>query len=211
LQASGFQAVDEREHLLLEPPQTRACLAETPVGVRELLDRGQFFGGRRDIPGPPLAAIGEDGAGVEFSVGAVAVGFSTAAAEGVEGAGEERLAAQEGGEEFLKPLLDREELSAKRTEVVGHVRFSESWGDSICSILYISTYRYQELAGENPRKAKQGGWGPVRGANVCRLALTKPERPPRRSERENEVIVVLACWPASGGVLRDRGRPAAYV
>jgi hypothetical protein len=120
LHACGFQAIDERQHLLLQPPQLRACLAEASVGVCEFLDGGPFFGGRSEISRPPLAAIGEDGAGVQFSVGAVAVGFSTAAAEGVEGAREERLAAQEDGEELLELLLHRVELGAEGTEVIGH-------------------------------------------------------------------------------------------
>ena len=52
--------------------------------------------------------------------GAVAVGFSTAAAEGVEGAGQERFAGEEGFEEFLDLLLDGAEFGAERAEVVRH-------------------------------------------------------------------------------------------
>jgi hypothetical protein len=110
LHACGFDAVDERQHLTLEPEQLRACLAEPPVGVGELSHVGELLGWRCDILGPALAAVGEDGAGVEFSLDAAAVGFSTAAAEGVERAGEERLASQEGFEERLELLLPGVEL-----------------------------------------------------------------------------------------------------
>ena len=66
LHACRFAAVQEREQLLLEPPQLRACLAEPPIGVSQFADLGELLRGRGDVLWPALAAIGEDGAGVAY-------------------------------------------------------------------------------------------------------------------------------------------------
>jgi len=109
LHAGGFDLVQEREQLPLESEQLRAGLTETPVGFGELSDFGEVFGGGGEILRAALAAIGEDGGGVEFSLGAVAGGFATATTEGVERTGHKRLASQKGFEEFLDLQLDRAE------------------------------------------------------------------------------------------------------
>lgn len=117
LHACRFEAVQEREQLLLEPQQLRACLAEPPIGIRQFADLGEFLRGRGDVLWPALAAIGEDGTGVQFSLRAVASGFSATAAEGVERAGQERFAGEERFEEFLDLWCHGEHLGAERAEV----------------------------------------------------------------------------------------------
>jgi hypothetical protein len=62
--ACCFDAVQEREQLLLEPSQLRACLAESPISIRQLAHFGEAFGGRADVPWSALAAIGENDTGV---------------------------------------------------------------------------------------------------------------------------------------------------
>jgi hypothetical protein len=120
LPAGGFQAVDERQQLPLEPQQLRAGLAEASVIVGESAHGGELFGGGRDILRPALTAIGEDRAGMEFAVGAATVGFSAPAAQRVEGTGQQRFAAEKDFEEFGQLLRDSAELGAERAEVVGH-------------------------------------------------------------------------------------------
>jgi hypothetical protein len=124
LHAGGFQAVDERQQLPLEPQQLRAGLAEAAVLVRELADGGEVLGSGRDILRPALAAIGEDGAGMQFAVGAPAVRFSATAAEGIERPGQERLPAEKDFEEFRELLRERVQLGAELAELVGHVGVS---------------------------------------------------------------------------------------
>jgi hypothetical protein len=120
LHACRFEAVQEREQLLLEPPQLRACLAESAIGVGQFTDLAEFLRGRGDVLGPALAAIREDGAGVQLSLGTMASGFSTASAEGVERAGQKRFAGEERFEEFLELWCHGEHLGAKRAEVASH-------------------------------------------------------------------------------------------
>jgi len=140
LHAGGFDLVEQRQQLSLEPEQLRACLAEAPVGVGELSHLGELLGGGGDILRAALAAIGEDGGGVEFSVGAVAGGFAAASAEGVERAGQQGLACQEGLKEFLDLLWDGAELGAEGTEVVRHgLRLRECGVSSVAYNINIPT------------------------------------------------------------------------
>jgi hypothetical protein len=136
LHAGGFEAVDERQQLPLESQQVRAGLAEASVLVRELAHGGELFGGGRDILGPALTAVGEDRTGMQFAVGAVAVGFSAPAAEGVERTGQERFAAEKDGQQFGELLLERVELGAEDTEFVGHGTVSGVKGCPFCRLLY---------------------------------------------------------------------------
>jgi hypothetical protein len=161
LDACGFDAVDERQHLALELKQLRASFAESPVGVGELPHVGKLLGRWADVLRPTLAAVREDSAGVEFSLGAAAVGFSTAAAEGVEGAGEEGLATEEGFEECLELKQAGVELGAKRAEVVGHGLSSEG-ERPVCSLLLLNTYRYQRFREKNLAGAKKWNLGQLR-------------------------------------------------
>jgi hypothetical protein len=79
-----------------------AGLAEAAIGVREGTDLVEVFRRRANRRGPIRATIGEDGSGVALAVSTVAGGFAAAAAEGVEGGGEERFAAEEGFEEIVE-------------------------------------------------------------------------------------------------------------
>jgi hypothetical protein len=112
LHARGFDAVDEREDLSLQPQQLRAGLAEPPVVVGKFPHSGELFGRKGEVSRSALAAVAQHGAGVQFSSGTAAGGLSAPAAEGVERAGQERLAAEEGLQQGGKLLLEFEELSA---------------------------------------------------------------------------------------------------
>ena len=128
LHAGGFQAVDERPQLPLEPQQLGAGLAEAAVLLGELPYGGEVFGRGGDVLWPALAAIGEDGAGMEFAVGAAAVRFSATAAEEVERTGQERFAAEKDIQEFRELLLDGQELGAEGAEFTGHGLLSRGGG-----------------------------------------------------------------------------------
>lgn len=118
LHAGGFQAVDERQQLPLQPQHLCTGLADASVVLRELAHDGEVFGLGRDVLRPAWAAIGEDRAGMQLAVGAVALGFSTAAAERVQRTGEQRLPAEKDFEEFGELLLDSLELGAEDAEFV---------------------------------------------------------------------------------------------
>jgi hypothetical protein len=120
LHACRFEAVQEREQLLLEPQQLRACLAETPIGVSQFADLGELLRGWGDVLWSAQAAIGKDGAGVQFSLRAVSRELTTAAAEGVERAGQEWFAGEERFEEFLDLCCHGENLGAECAEVASH-------------------------------------------------------------------------------------------
>jgi hypothetical protein len=120
LDACGFQAVDEHQYLTLEPEQLRAGLAEPPVVVGEFAQGGELSGRGGEVAGSVLSAVGQHGAGVECAPGAVAGGFSATAAEGIEGAGQERFALEEGFQQGRELLLELAELQAEGAEVVGH-------------------------------------------------------------------------------------------
>jgi len=126
LHACRFEAVQEREQLLLESQQLRTCLAESPIGVGQFADFVELLFGRGDVLWPALAAIGEDRAGVQRSPGTVARGFPTAAAKRVERAGQERFAGEEGFEELLEPRGDGEELGAEGAELASR-GWSPGW------------------------------------------------------------------------------------
>ena len=128
LHARGFEAVDERQQLPLKPQQLGAGLAEAAVLVRELADGGEVLGSGRDILRPALAAIGKNGAGMQFAVGAAAVRFSATAAEEVERTGQERFAAEKDIQEFRELLLDGQELGAEGAEFTGHGLLSRGGG-----------------------------------------------------------------------------------
>lgn len=120
LDALGLDAVDEREDLALEAEELSARLAETPVLVGKLSHGGELFGSGREVSRTALATVGQDCAGMEFAVGAVAGGFSTSAAESIKRAGEDRLSAEEGFQQGGELLLEVLELPSQGAEVVGH-------------------------------------------------------------------------------------------
>jgi hypothetical protein len=98
----------------------RAGLAEAAIGVREGAEVVKVLRWRGNGGGPARTTIGEDGSGVALAVRTVAGGFAAAAAEGVEGGGEERFTAEEGFEEIVELLLGGAELCPQGAEVVGH-------------------------------------------------------------------------------------------
>jgi hypothetical protein len=57
---------------------------------------------------------------VEFALGTVAGGFSAAAAEGIQGAGQKGLPREECLQEGRELLVEFAELPAEGTEIAGH-------------------------------------------------------------------------------------------
>jgi hypothetical protein len=98
----------------------RAGLAELPVVVGEFSHGGELFGREGEVSWSVLAAVAQHGAGMKLSSGTAAVGLSATAAEGVEGAGQERLAAEEGFQQWRELLLESAELPAEGAKVVRH-------------------------------------------------------------------------------------------
>ena len=70
--------------------------------------------------GRPLAAIGQDGAFVEFTAAAPAVRLAALPPQGIERSREERFSAEAIFEQLRKLLLDLEELRAEGAELLVH-------------------------------------------------------------------------------------------
>src|SRR5208337_3794424 len=113
-----------------------------------------------------LAAIGQDGALMELTAVAVAVGFAALSPQCVERAGEERSSSQALFQELRELMLDREQLGAERAELLVH-----RWGPGgICRSLLIYTYREREMFEVRPGKREKSHpeWcrGRERGGSV---------------------------------------------
>jgi hypothetical protein len=115
-----FDAIQERPDLALQPQQLRAGLTEAAVVVGQFSHGGELLGREGDVLGSALTAVAQHGAGMEFSLGAAAGGLPAAAAERVEGAGQERLAGEEGFQQGQELLLEFPELPTEGAEVVRH-------------------------------------------------------------------------------------------
>jgi len=120
LHPRGFDVVDELQDLSLQLQELGASLAKLPVVVGESSHGGKVFGRRGDVLRPALATVAQYGTGVKLALDTVAGGFSTAAAKGVQGAGQKWLASQERLQKGRQLLLELVELPAEGTEVVGH-------------------------------------------------------------------------------------------
>jgi hypothetical protein len=167
LHADGFQAVDECQQLPLESQQLRAGLPEAAVLLGELPHGGEVFGRGGDVLWPALAAIREDGAGMEFAMGAAAVRFSAAAAEGIQRSGQERLAAEKDIQEFRELLLDGQELGAEGAEFTRHELVSRGSGAyTVGYYIYLPTdfkWGCKKCSGGEKRRKGDGGrnrWSP---------------------------------------------------
>jgi hypothetical protein len=120
LHPRGFDGIEDLQDLSLQPQQLGAGLAKLPVVVGEFPHGGKLLRRRGDISRPARPAIAQHSAGVEFALGTVAGGFSAAAAEGIEGAGQQGIPCKKGLQEGRELFLELAELPAERTEVVGH-------------------------------------------------------------------------------------------
>jgi hypothetical protein len=159
----------------------RACLAEPPVVVGEFSHGRELFGRGGEVSRSALATIGQHGAGVKFAAGAAAGGFSAAAAEGVEGAGQERFASEEGLQQSRELLLQVAELQTEGTEVVWHgSALREKAGISVDYYKYIST-EFKAPLGNNLAEAKIVEFAPCAAKTPVPLILRGrewPQRPP---------------------------------
>jgi len=144
LDPQGFDAIDEFQDLPLKPQQLGPPLAKLPVVVGEFLHDGNLLRRRRDVLWPALATVTQHGAGVGFAPGAVAGGLSTTTAEGVQGAGQERLSSEESFQERRELLLEFAEFLAQGAEVVGHGVGCGKRGERLLSV-YHYKYRYTEI------------------------------------------------------------------
>jgi hypothetical protein len=101
LNAQRLDLIDAFKHLPLQPHKLCARLAEASIVVGHIFERIDLIGGWSHGSRLLLSAIGEDGAGVEWSFNTVTVWFSAAPLEGVEGTGQEGLSCLEVAEELL--------------------------------------------------------------------------------------------------------------
>ena len=160
LDPRGSDAVDERQDLSLQPQQLRAGLTEPPVLVGEFSQGGKLFGREAEVSRSALAAVAQHAAGMKLSSGTTAGGLSAAAAEGVERAGQERLAAEERFQQRRELSLEFKDLPAEDAEVVRH---GWAWGKRAVSVEY-NTYTSTEI---KARKKKSG-----EGQN-CRIQVVQ--------------------------------------
>jgi hypothetical protein len=118
--AGGMQGIDELEELPLPADELGSCLPATTIVIGHVSEGFEVLGGWGDVAWLALATIRKDGALVEVAVAAAAGWFTTLAAQGVEGAGHEGLAAEAGFEQAGQELLKPAELGAEGTEVLLH-------------------------------------------------------------------------------------------
>jgi hypothetical protein len=95
LHSCGFDAVDELQYLPLHLQELGAGLAKQPVVVGESPHGGKMLWRRSDVLRPTLATVAQYGTGVKLALDTMAGGFSTAAAESVQRAGQKRLPREE--------------------------------------------------------------------------------------------------------------------
>jgi hypothetical protein len=107
---------------------------------------------------------------VQLSSGTATGGLSATAAERVERAGQERLAAEEGFQQGGELLLEFKELPAEGAEVVRHGSSRRKRMIGVCRLLYIYIYRNQDPEEKNPPGAKivEFGWCAAR-AHPCTI------------------------------------------
>jgi len=135
--ACGFDAVDQREELPLQPEQLRACLAEASVGVGELSHVWELLGQRGEVLRLALAAIGEHVLAWSSPWAQRQLGFPRGGG-GVEGA-RRRAHGRGGFEEGVELLLPGVELGAEGADVLRHgvvLRERVRMG-VVCRLLYI--------------------------------------------------------------------------
>jgi len=84
LDASGLQGIDDIKQLPLPAHELGARLSATAILIGQVAYGGEVFGRRGEITWFALAAIGENGALVQFAAAAMAVRLATLSAEGVE-------------------------------------------------------------------------------------------------------------------------------
>ena len=119
LDAGGLEGIDECEQLALPVPSLRG-LDEWSDRRWSSYARSELLGLGRDVPRPSLAAIGKDGAFVEFTAAAAAVGFAALPPQGIERAREERFSSEAHFEQLRELLLGLEELRAEGAELLVH-------------------------------------------------------------------------------------------
>ena len=139
LHACGFEIIDKLEQLPLPADELGAGLSAAAIVVGEVFQGLEVFRLRRDIPRALLSAVGQDGAFVQGAVVAVAGRFAALSAQGIEGAGQERFAAESWLEQSWKQLLELQELGTEGTESLVHE--IDPVVDVNCSLHIILTYR----------------------------------------------------------------------
>jgi hypothetical protein len=112
-----------------------------------------------------LAAIGEDGALVQFAVTAMAARLATLSPQGVERARQKWLTSEAGFKQAGEKLLSMEQLGAERAKTMVH-----GVTVGICRSLYILTYRRSQSFAETGKKAKKSGNPAKQNGKVSRAA-----------------------------------------
>jgi len=120
LDAGGFQRIDEFEQLPLPAHELGAGLTTAAIVVGHRSQRIELPRWGRDVPRPPLAAIGKDGALVELTAAATAVWFAALSPQGVDRAGEQRFSSETLLKQLRELVLGIEELRAEGAELLVH-------------------------------------------------------------------------------------------
>src|SRR5208337_4858442 len=120
LDAGGFQRIDEFEQVPLPAHELGAGLTTAAIVVGHRSQRIELPKWGRDVPRPPLAAIGKDGALVELTAAATAVWFAALSPQGVDRAGEQRFSSETLLKQLRELVLGIEELRAEGAELLVH-------------------------------------------------------------------------------------------
>ena len=153
LHACGFEFIDKLEQLPLPANELGAGLSAAAIGVGEVFQGIEVFRLRRDILRALLSAIREDGVFVKAAVVAVAGRFAALSAQGIEGARQERRAAESRLEQSRQELLELPELGTEGTEALVHE--IDPVADGNCRLHTILTYRKAKSFVAIGRKCKK--------------------------------------------------------
>jgi hypothetical protein len=120
LDANGFEFIDKLEQLLLRADELRACLSTAAIVIGQVAYRLEVLGSWGDISRSAFSAIGKYGALMKFATTAMAGGFATLSAQGVEGARQDRIALEAVFKQAWQELLGLAKLRAKGAELLIH-------------------------------------------------------------------------------------------
>jgi hypothetical protein len=148
LDANGFEFIDELEQLFLPADELGAGLSAAAIVVGHVANRVEVLRRWRDVSRAALSAVGKDGAGMKLSAVAVARRLAALSPQRVEGAREERLAAEAGFEQARQELLGLDELGAEGAKALVH----EMDLRGFCRPYIIITYRSGKGFAENGEK-----------------------------------------------------------
>ena len=120
LDTSGLQGIDDVEQLPLPADELGASLSAATIRIGQSAQGGEVLRRHSEVAWLALPTIGKDDALVQFAAAAAAARLATFAAEGVERAGQKRVASETGFEQAGEKLLSLAQLGAERAKTMVH-------------------------------------------------------------------------------------------